>query len=86
MKGMKDKMIAGASTIGFMALVSTNSSPKMWQIALIALALYEVALMAVKIARKQAYKARKRRYITVSQINARRWAGTRIGWPMKEVS
>ena len=85
MRGMKDKMIAGAGTIGFMALVTTNSNPKMWQVALIALLLYEISLMAVRIARKQARKARRRRYITISRINAKRWADTKIGWPMREV-
>lgn len=85
MRGIKDKMIAGAGTIGFMALVTTNSNPKMWQVALIALLLYEISLMAVRIARKQARKARRRRYITISRINAKRWADTKIGWPMREV-
>lgn len=85
MKGIKDKMIAGAGTIGFMALISTNSSPKMWQVTLIGIGIYEAALMAVKIARKEARKQRRRRYITASRINAKRWASTRIGWPMKEV-
>ena len=85
MRGIKDKMIAGAGTIGFLALVSTNSKPQLWQVALIALLLYEISLMAVRIARKQARKARRRRYITISRINAKRWADTKIGWPMKEV-
>ena len=85
MRGIKDKMIAGAGTIGFMALVTTNSSPKLWQIALITLALYEICLMSVRIARKRAYVVRKRRYIKVSRINAQRWADTKIGWPMREV-
>ena len=86
MRGIKDKMIAGAGTIGFMALVTTNSNPKMWQITLIGILIYESALLAVKTARKQARKTRRRRYISVNKTNAERWAATRIGWPMKEVS
>lgn len=85
-RGTVDKMIAGVGTVGFMALVTTNANPKMWQIALIALLLYESALMAVRIARKQAHEKRKRKYITVNKINGERWANERIGWPMREVS
>lgn len=86
MKGIKEKMIAGSCTIGFMALITTNGNPKMWQIAMLSLALYEVALIAVRIARKQAYVSQKRKYITASKINAKRWSETRLSWPMREVS
>ena len=85
MRGLKDKMIAAGSTVLFMAIINTNAEPRMWQIALITLALYEICLMTVKIARKRAYVVRKRKYIKVSRINAQRWADTKIGWPMREV-
>lgn len=74
MRGIKDKMIAGAGTVGFMALISTNAEPKMWQIALLGIALYETALLAVRIARKEARKARRRRYITVTRRDMQRVA------------
>lgn len=85
MKGIKDKMIAGAGTIGFMALISTNSNPKIWQVTLVGIGIYEAALMAVKIARKEARRQRRKKYITVTKRDAHRWASTKIGWPMKEV-
>lgn len=86
MRGIKDKMIAGAGTIGFMALVTTNAQPKIWQIALIGILIYESALLAVKTARRQAYKERQRQNIETRNKDAERWWNTRIGWPMKEVS
>ena len=85
MRGIKDKMIAGAGTVGFMALVTTNSNPKLWQIALIGILIYESALLAVKTSRRQAYKERKRKNIEIRNKDAERWWNTRIGWPMKEV-
>ena len=80
-----NRLIAGIGTVWFMSLISTNAQPKLWQIAFLSIGMYEALYMAVRIARREARRQRRRKYITVSKTNARRWASTRIGWPMKEV-
>lgn len=88
MKGKgKDKLLAGIGTVWFMSLIATNAQPKLWQSAFLALGLYEVMQMTIRIARKQAYKERERHYITVDQKNRenlnKHWIGD--DWEMMEV-
>lgn len=71
-KGYKDKLIAGATTVWFLSLISTNASPKLWQVALIGLLIYEAVQIAVRIARREARKQRRRRYITVTRRDMKR--------------
>lgn len=84
-RGTRDKAIAGIGTIWVMSLITTNAQPKLWQIAFFALGLYEVMQMTVRIARRHAYKERKRRYITVNKRNGRNLEEMQFGWKMKEV-
>lgn len=79
-----DKAISAAGTILFVGLIQTAAPA--WSLVILALAVYEIAQWCCRIARREAWKSRKRRYITASRIDAERWAATRIGWPMKEVS
>ena len=85
-KGTENRIIAGIGTIWVMSLITTNANPKLWQVAFIAIGLYEVIQMTVRIARHHAYKERKRHYITVSKRNGRNLEEMQFGWKMTEVS
>ena len=70
----KEKLISGVATIWFMSIVTTNASPKMWQVALIGIGLYEIGQIAVSIA-FQSVKARNRRKVDrIRKADAVRWA------------
>lgn len=84
-KRLINKGIASVGTVAFIALIRPEQMPPMWVVAVLAIGFYEVGLMMCRIARKQAKTERRRHYVTVSRENGRRWANTRIGWPMKEV-
>ena len=83
----KDKLLAGIGTVWFMSLIATNAQPKLWQSAFLALGLYEVMQMTVRIARRHAHGERERHYITVDQKNRenlnKHWIGD--DWEMVEV-
>lgn len=84
-KEMKDKGIAAGGTLAFMALVNTNAMPELWQVAFLAIGLYEVLLLTVRIARALAKEHRRREYRKVCKEDGRRWADTWLRYPMKEV-
>lgn len=73
-KGTKDKIVAGIGTVWFLSLVTTNANPKLWQIALIGIALYETLQIAVRIARRESMKARHRKNSRMREQDARAWA------------
>ena len=73
-KGYKDKLIAGASTVWFLSLITTNANPKLWQVALVGIMVYEAVQIAVRIARRESVKARKRKNTRARHRDARAWA------------
>lgn len=83
-KGTKDKVVAGIGTVWFLSLISTNANPKLWQVAMIGIALYEVIQIAVRIARREARRQRRRRYITVTRSDMKRVEAVVFN-PYKEV-
>lgn len=85
MKKGKDKMLSGIGTVWVLSLITTNAQPALWQVGFIALGLYEVMQMTIRIARRQAYRERKRHYITVNKRNGRNLEEMQFGWKMKEV-
>lgn len=80
-----DKGISAAGTVLFVGAIQAVGAP-LWAVASLALVVYEIGQMICRIVRRQARQELRRHYITVNKANARRWADTRIGWPMKEVS
>lgn len=70
----KDKLIAGAGTVWFLSLVTTNANPKLWQVALIGIAMYEAIQIAVRIARLEGRKAKRRRNNRARRQDAHAWA------------
>ena len=84
MKKKFDKGISALGTVLFVGLIQTEAPA--WTLIVLALIVYEIAQWCCRIARKEAIKEQKRKYIKVNRKNAERWWNTRIGWPMKEVS
>ena len=84
-KRTQNKIIAGVGTVWFMSLITTNAQPKLWQVAMIGIAFYEIAQIAIRTAQKRAYRKRESRYITVMRENGKRLEEARINWPMQEV-
>lgn len=81
-KRVIDKGISAAGTILFVGLIQTDAPA--WQLIVLALFIYEMSLWVCRIARREAKKNRRKHYITVSKIDAERWAGTWLRYPMKE--
>ena len=79
-----DKAISAAGTILFVGLIQTTAPA--WSLVILALAVYEIMQWCCRIARRKAWKSRRKRYITVSKRDAERWASTWLRYPMKEVS
>ena len=88
---MGNRLIAGVGTVWFMSLISTNASPKLWQIAVLAIGFYEVTNWTIGIARGTAKQHKEKKYFTVKSAidkkNAenleKKWVGDE--WEMKEV-
>ena len=79
-----NRLIAGVGTVWFMSLISTNASPKLWQIAFLSIGMYEALFWAVRIARREARRQRRRKYITVTRRDMARVADEVFN-PYKEV-
>ena len=82
MKKAIDKGMSAAGTLLLIGAIQTDAPA--WTLVILALIVYEIGQWCCRIARREANKSRKRRYITVTKRDAERWASTRIGWPMKE--
>lgn len=84
MKKVMDKGISAAGTLLFVGAIQTDAPA--WTLMILALVIYEVAQWCCRIARREARRQRRQKYIVVRNKDAERWWNTRIGWPMKEVS
>jgi Sec-independent protein secretion pathway component TatC len=82
---MINKVIAGLSTIGFMAIVQPDDSVSLAGVALTAVLMYEGLTFCVDYVRRINQKKREDRYITVSRQDMKRWADTQLYWPIEEV-
>jgi hypothetical protein len=80
-----DKGIAGGAVTLFFAAVRPTQIPSMWVTVLLALALYEGMLYAVRIGRRKARQERKRHYLTATRIDMERVAD-QVFNPLREVS
>ena len=80
-----NKGIAAIATIGFMAMVRPDPVPSLAETALITVLMYEAVRWCVWFVRKINRKRKEDRYITVSRQDMRRWAETKLYWPVEEV-
>lgn len=79
-----DKVMSAAGVVLFVGLIQAPDAP-FWALASLAVGLYEISLWVCRIARKEAKKSRKRRYITATRFDIERWADMQFN-PYREVS
>jgi len=82
MRKVIDKGMSAASAVLFVGLIKTDAPT--WSLVVLTLVMYEIAQWCCRIARREAKRQRRKHYITVSKIDAERWAGTWLRYPMKE--
>ena len=72
MRKVIDKGISAAGAILFVGLIKTDAPT--WSLVVLTLVMYEIAQWCCRIARREAKKQRRNRYITASRTDAQRWA------------
>ena len=82
---MINKVVAGLMTVGFMAIVRPDKDVSLVGVALVSVLLYEAMVYSIDFVRKSQRKRKERHYITVSRADMKRWADTRLYWPVEEV-
>ena len=84
-----NRLIAGVGTVWFMSLISTNASPKLWQIAFLSIGLYEAinlfAQAAQALKKDRTEKRIRKVNAEINRRNGRNLEEFRVGWPMREV-
>lgn len=60
---MKDRLIAAGAVMLFFLTLRTNANPEMWQIGLIAVALYESVLLIIKTFERETKKTIRKREV-----------------------
>ena len=79
-RGMVNKGKSAVVTIWVMSLISTNAQPKMWQVAMIGILLYEVILLALQIWQRETSKRRKQQNIAAGRADMKRVENERLYW------
>ena len=82
---MINKVVSGLMTVGFMAIVRPDKDVSLVGVALVSVLLYEAMVYSIDFVRKSQRKRKERHYITVSRADMKRWADTRLYWPVEEV-
>ena len=72
MKKAIDKGISAAGAVLFVGLIQTDAPT--WSLVVLTLVMYEIAQWCCRIARREAKRQRRNRYITASRTDAQRWA------------
>lgn len=86
MRGMINKGKAAVMTVWIMSLISTNAQPKLWQIAMIGIMLYETILLILETYQRATRKRQKRLNIAAGKEDMRRLEKERILWLKREAS
>lgn len=86
MRGMINKGKAAITTVWIMSLISTNAQPKLWQIAMIGIMLYETILLILETYQRATRKRQKRLNIAAGKEDMRRLEKERILWLKREAS
>lgn len=86
MRGMINKGKAAVMTVWIMSLISTNAQPKLWQIAMIGIMLYETILLILETYQRTTRKRQKRLNIAAGKEDMRRLEKERILWLKREAS
>ena len=72
-------------TVWAMSLITTNAEPKLWQVGLIGILMYEAILLTLKTWRKATRKKRELQNIAIGRNDMRNVADQEFEWKMKEV-
>jgi len=72
MRKVIDKGMSAASAVLFVGLIKTDAPT--WSLVVLTLVMYEIAQWCCRIARREAKRQRRNRYITASRTDAQRWA------------
>lgn len=67
-------------TVWALSLITTNAEPKLWQVGLIGILMYESILMALEIYQKADRRKRKQRNITAGREDMKRVEQERLYW------
>lgn len=86
MRGMINKGKAAVMTVWIMSLISTNAQPKLWQIAMVGIMLYETILLILETYQRATRKRQKRLNIAAGKEDMRRLEEERILWLKREAS
>ncbi len=86
MRGIINKGKAAVMTVWIMSLISTNAQPKLWQIAMIGIMLYETILLILETYQRATRKRQKRLNIAAGKEDMRRLEKERILWLKREAS
>ena len=83
---MINKMMSAGITLAFLAFVRPDVEPSLLGAGITAILLYEGLLFSIGYIQRVNRKHKKRRNITVSKQDIKRWADERLFWPLEEVS
>ena len=83
-KGVINKGKAAVMTIWIMSVIRTNADPKMWQVALIGILMYEVILLTIETYHRSERKKARRRNIEAGREDMRRLERERLYWLKRE--
>lgn len=75
---------AAFMTIWIMSVIRTNADPKMWQVALIGILMYEAILLTIETYHRSERKKARRRNIEAGKEDMRRLEEERILWLKRE--
>lgn len=71
-RGLINKGKSLIATVWLLSLITTNAEPKLWQVGLIGILMYESILMALEIYQKTDMRKRKQQNITAGREDMKR--------------
>lgn len=79
-RGLINKGKSLIVTVWLLSLITTNAEPKLWQVGLIGILMYESILMALEIYQKTDRRKRKQQNITAGREDMKRVEQERLYW------
>ena len=79
-RGLINKGKSLIVTVWLLSLITTNAEPKLWQVGLIGILMYESILMALEIYQKTDRRKRKQQNIAAGREDMKRVEQERLYW------
>ena len=79
-RGLINKGKSLIATVWLLSLITTNAEPKLWQVGLIGILMYESILMALEIYQKTDRRKRKQQNISAGREDMKRVEQERLYW------